>query len=51
MDKEELNEFIKSFEENTKSMPKSKEYSLKCLVDAGIYTAKGDLSKEYKIAE
>lgn len=48
MNNDEIKEFIKSFEENTQKIPRSKEYSLDCLVEAGIYTTDGELAQEYQ---
>lgn len=48
MSDKELDEYLKAMEKTRKKICKNKKTALKFLVDAGIYTPKGNLRKPYR---
>jgi hypothetical protein len=47
MNKNEIDDFVKSFNRYTKELSNSKENAQKYLTKAGIYTDKGNLKRNY----
>jgi hypothetical protein len=48
MSSKEISRYLKEFSEYKDKVTSSKEDALKFLVETGIYTSKGELSKNYK---
>jgi hypothetical protein len=48
MSNKEISKYLKDFVDYKDKVTSSKEESLKFLVDSGIYTSKGELSRNYK---